>query len=226
MNRPLRPLVDVTPSEDQIRRMWDVIDARRAPRRRPVLAFALAGVALVAGVAYVLVPPRSPAPTVAAPVVTPDAAPAPIAVAPPLLAPPALAPRPSTVAETHDVPAPRRPVTVDTKHPTFASDGPPDATTPSITSRDTVLPPDTAATLLAAADDLRRRGDLPAAAAVLGRAMALPGDPQAALAAYTRANVLDELGRAAESRAALRRALELGLPPALAARARARLEAP
>jgi transmembrane sensor len=77
--------------------------------------------------------------------------------------------------------------------------------------------------ILADADDLRRAGRLDEAVRVLGRVDATPEDPLAGIAWFTRARVLLELGRDTEAVKDLRRAIDAGLPPALEARARARL---
>jgi tetratricopeptide (TPR) repeat protein len=77
--------------------------------------------------------------------------------------------------------------------------------------------------VLARADGLRRRGDLAGAALVLDQIAEAPADPLNAIARFTRARILIELGRRSEAAADLRRAIAAGLPPALEARARARL---
>jgi transmembrane sensor len=77
--------------------------------------------------------------------------------------------------------------------------------------------------ILADADDLRREGRLDDAVRMLGRVEASPDDPLAGIAWFTRARVLLDLDRDAEAVIDLRRAIDAGLPPALEARARARL---
>lgn len=81
----------------------------------------------------------------------------------------------------------------------------------------------TAADLLASADMARRAGDVYAALAHLRRAAALEGDPEAALASFTRARLALRVGRAQEAVEDLRRALRLGLPRTLEESARHRL---
>jgi len=83
--------------------------------------------------------------------------------------------------------------------------------------------PPTAQQLLSRADALRNRGELAAAVDELARVAGAPADPVVAIAWFTRARLLLELNRQAEAAIDLERAIAGGLPPALEARARARL---
>ena len=84
--------------------------------------------------------------------------------------------------------------------------------------------PHSAQAALAEADELRRRGDLAGAVAVLGKIDAAPDDPLVAMAWFTRARISLELGQRAAAIGDLERAIAAGLPDALEARARARLD--
>lgn len=79
------------------------------------------------------------------------------------------------------------------------------------------------ATLLAQADEARRAGRIDDALAGYAAAARHEGDPQAALASFTRGRLALDHGRAADAVTDLHRALALGLPPALEETARARL---
>jgi transmembrane sensor len=107
------------------------------------------------------------------------------------------------------VPVPVPPPVVEKPPPVRRA--PPERTPPSVER------------ILADADDLRRAGRLDEAVRLLGRVAASPDDPLAGIAWFTRARVLLELGRDDEAVTDLRRAIDAGLPPALEARARARL---
>lgn len=79
--------------------------------------------------------------------------------------------------------------------------------------------------LMRRAAEARRSGDARRAAGLLQRASAHGDDPRAALASFTLGRIeMDELGRRARARQALRRALALGLPQRLEQQARRRLQ--
>lgn len=78
--------------------------------------------------------------------------------------------------------------------------------------------------LLAHAERAEREGDARTQAALLRRVSALEDDPRAAMAAFTLGRIeMDRLRRPREARAALERAIALGLPARLEEQARARL---
>ncbi len=82
-----------------------------------------------------------------------------------------------------------------------------------------------AAELLAEADRARMEGDLPRALAALAELVDRhAASPEAPIAAFTEARLLDEAGRDGEARRWYARALRLGLGPPLSARAREVLE--
>lgn len=82
---------------------------------------------------------------------------------------------------------------------------------------------DDVALLLAEADEERRAGRIDAALDRLATAAAREGDPQAAIASFTRGRLALDHGRPTEAVRDLRRALVAGLPPVLEETARARL---
>ncbi|MCB9593950.1 MAG: FecR domain-containing protein [Sandaracinaceae bacterium] len=149
-------------------------------------------------------------------VAAPPVASAPVPVEePPGAAPPSVAPAIEPVAP---------PSTPPSTPPSVTETRPP---APTVPAEPRVAPApgaaSTAASLMASADEARRAGDVDVALERLGRAAALDGDPDAAIAAFTRGRLAVRHGRAGEAVRDFERALRLGLPAAIEESARYRL---
>lgn len=118
-------------------------------------------------------------------------------------------------------PAPPPPPVAEVTEPMIPAEVAPPETPPA--TRVAPTPRPTAAALMAEADAARRAGDIDAALAHLRRASAIEGDPEAAIASFTRGRLALSHGRAGEAVTDLERALALGLPAAIEESARHRL---